>query len=142
MGSSRRQGEPLLVCHHREFHFKYARVALLAGSNKAAIDSLNKYLAATGRDGEFYREALELLDEAEQTCAGKPKGAACWLELTDNPGCYVWNRYLTSSDARRARWTSHGSMARRPKSGASSDWAFPRPPSPSVDVSRTTLYSS
>ena len=33
-------------------------------------------------------------------------------------------------------------MARRPKSGASSDWAFPRPPSPSVDVSRTTLSAT
>ena len=104
MGSSRRQGEPLLVCHHREFHFKYARVALLAGSNKAAIDSLNKYLAATGRDGEFYREALELLDEAEQTCTGKPKGTACWLELADNPGCYVWNRYLTVDET--ATWSA------------------------------------
>ena len=31
-----------------EFHFKYARVALSAGLNKAAIDSVNKYLAVAG----------------------------------------------------------------------------------------------
>ena len=36
-----------------------------------------------------------------------------------------------SSGARRARWASHGSTARRTTSGASSSWAFPRPPSPS-----------
>ena len=49
-----------------EFHFKYAQVALLAGSIKAAMDSVNKYLSAAGKAGKFYREALELLDEAEQ----------------------------------------------------------------------------
>ena len=49
-----------------EFHFKYAQVAFSAGLNEATIDSVNEYLAAAGRTGEFYREALELLDEAEQ----------------------------------------------------------------------------
>ena len=48
------------------FHFKYAELALSAGSVRAAIDSVNKYLAAAGREGEFYREALELLVQAEQ----------------------------------------------------------------------------
>ena len=49
-----------------EFHFKYAQVALSAGAIKVAIDSVNRYLAAAGRAGQFYREALELLDQAEQ----------------------------------------------------------------------------
>ena len=49
-----------------DFHFKFAQVVLSVGMNKAAIDSANKYLAAAGRTGDFYREALELLDEAEQ----------------------------------------------------------------------------
>ena len=49
-----------------EFHFKYAQIAMSAGSIKAVIDSVNKYLATAGRGGQFYREALELLDEAEQ----------------------------------------------------------------------------
>jgi len=49
-----------------EFHFKYAQIAFSAGAVKAALDSVNKYLAAAGREGRFYREALELLDEAEQ----------------------------------------------------------------------------
>ena len=49
-----------------EFHFKYAQVALSAGLLEAAIDSASKYLVAAGRAGKFYREALELLDEAEK----------------------------------------------------------------------------
>ena len=49
-----------------EFHFKYAQVALLAGSFRLAFDAVKRYLEAAGQAGEFYREALELLDEAEQ----------------------------------------------------------------------------
>ena len=49
-----------------DFHFRYAQVAFSAGSIQATIDSVNQYLTASGRDGEFYREALELLDDAEQ----------------------------------------------------------------------------
>ena len=49
-----------------EFHFKYARVALSAGVIRAAMDAVTKYLVTAGTAGKFYREALELLDEAEQ----------------------------------------------------------------------------
>ena len=52
-----------------EFHFKYARVALSAGSIEVALESVSRYLVAAGREGEYYREALELLDEAEQVQA-------------------------------------------------------------------------
>ena len=48
------------------FYFKYAQAALSTGSIEAAIDSVHKYLEAAGRDGEFYTEALELLDQAER----------------------------------------------------------------------------
>ena len=47
------------------FRFQYAQVAFAAGRTESAIASLNEYLLATGREGEFYREALELLDSAE-----------------------------------------------------------------------------
>ena len=82
------------------FHFKYARVAWSADSIKIAHESVNKYLSATGREGQFYREALALLLEvegteisAEEMCAGKPSGSSCWMELTNHPECYVWNDY-------------------------------------------------
>ena len=44
-----------------EFPFHYAQTALAAGSMQAAIDSANRYLSAAGREGKYYREALELL---------------------------------------------------------------------------------
>ena len=49
-----------------DFHFKHAQVAFAAGRTESAIDSVNKYLVAAGRDSEFYQEALELLDSAEE----------------------------------------------------------------------------
>ena len=48
-----------------DFDFEHAQVAYAAGRTETAIASLNQYLAAVGREGEFYREALELLDSAE-----------------------------------------------------------------------------
>ena len=91
-----------------EFHFKHAKVAFSAGEVQEAVDAVHTYLLDAGREGKFYREALELLEEAEQreqlqswigdeqTCAGQPKGTECWMELTGQPGCYVWNNYLIS----------------------------------------------
>ena len=49
-----------------EFAFKYAQVASAAGLPETAVESLNDYLLAAGREGEFYREALELLESAEE----------------------------------------------------------------------------
>ena len=48
-----------------DFNFQYAQVAYAAGRTETATASLNQYLAAGGREAEFYREALELLDSAE-----------------------------------------------------------------------------
>ena len=48
-----------------DFDFRYAQVAYAAGRTQTAIASLNAYLVTAGREGEFYREALELLDAAE-----------------------------------------------------------------------------
>ena len=50
---------------HDGFDFEYAQVAYAAGRTVTAIASANQYLAAAGREGQFYREALELLDSAE-----------------------------------------------------------------------------
>ena len=27
----------------------------------------------------------------DQTCAGQPAGTACWMEISRQPGCHVWN---------------------------------------------------
>ncbi len=54
-----------------DFHFRYAQVAFTTGQTDTAIASLNQYLLAAGRAGEFYREALELLDSADMRLAGE-----------------------------------------------------------------------
>lgn len=84
-----------------EFHYKYARIALSAGSARIAIDSIGRYLEATGREGEFYKVALALLIEVEETqisveetCTGKPEGSLCWKELANHSGCFVWDDYF------------------------------------------------
>ena len=86
-----------------EFHFKHAKVAMSAGSVQDALDAVNTYLLEAGREGKFYREALELLEEVEEfqvwfdaelTCPGKSRGSECWMEVTDQSGCYVWNSSL------------------------------------------------
>ena len=48
---------------------------------------------------------------AGQTCAGKPQGAACWMELANQPGCYVWNPNLQTDET--AAWPGEcsGDMA-------------------------------
>ena len=55
------------------FHFTYAKAALSAGLVQDAIDAVNQYLLEAGREGEFYREALELLEEAETVQAETEK---------------------------------------------------------------------
>ena len=80
-----------------EFHFTHAELAFAAGAFQAALDAVNEYLVKAGRGGEFYREALDLLDDVEAAlpernrCTGQPKGSECWMALTDRPGCYVWD---------------------------------------------------
>ena len=85
--------------------YKFARIAMSADSVRIALASVNTYLVAAGKEGEFYKEALALSLLAEEelevpeilpddTCAGKEEGAACWMELANHPDCYVWEQYL------------------------------------------------
>ena len=48
------------------FPFRYAEVLERLGLYDEAIEHVTQYLTVAGRDGEFYREALELLDSAEE----------------------------------------------------------------------------
>ena len=59
-----------------EFDFKYGQVLLSAGEVRAAIDAVSRYLAAKGRSGGFYRQALELLDQAERKQDEREKAQA------------------------------------------------------------------
>ncbi len=91
-----------------EFHFKYAQVALSADSMRIALESVTRYLAATGKEGQHYQEALKVMLKAEGnevlsldvikaqgTCEGLPGGSSCWMALTNHSDCYVWNADLS-----------------------------------------------
>ena len=100
------------------FHFKYARLALSAGSVKIALESIDEYLSETGREGEFYRDALALLLEVEETqisaeesCTGNPEGALCWKELANHPQCYIWDDYYYEDQTVTWSGKRYGSLA-------------------------------
>ena len=72
-----------------EFPFHYAQTALAAGLVPAAIESVNRYLAAAGRQGKHYQEALELLVKAER---GLPEPTVDRAESRGaEPDCGQWN---------------------------------------------------
>ena len=94
------------------FHFRYAEIALSAGSFQDAMDAAGKYLLAVGRTDPQFRKALEIMDEAEQlqiwvetrqTCTGQSKGAECWMAISGRPECYLWNPDLKPGET--GTWT-------------------------------------
>ena len=84
-------------------------------------------------DADLYRQALELLDEAKQvqswietrqTCAGQPRGAECWMEVSGQPGCHVWNPHFEPGETltwagkcHRGRAHGRGTLTRTWKGG-------------------------
>ena len=58
-----------------EFFYRYAEVLDRLDLHDEAIEAATKYLTLAGRDGEHYREALELLDQAEQAKAAAEAAA-------------------------------------------------------------------
>ena len=39
----------------------------------------------------------------KQTCAVQPAGTSCWMEISQKPGCYIWNGHL--AQGARVTWT-------------------------------------
>ena len=37
-------------------------------------------------------------------CKGRPEGSSCWMELANQPGCYVWNSYFEPDET--VTWTA------------------------------------
>ena len=87
-----------------DFEYRYARVAAQAGMFQAALEAINRYLEATGRDGEYYRDALMLLDQIEQNqqnldlCDSDTRWMApCWRVVSDSsPRCAFWDEFRDS----------------------------------------------
>ena len=50
-----------------EFHFRYAKVADAVDLSDQALESVLKYLVASGREGQHYVEALTLMNKTYRT---------------------------------------------------------------------------
>ena len=55
-------------------------------------------------------------------CRGQPEGSQCWMELSNQPGCYVWNYDLQPSET--ATWTGGCSGGRADGQGRFT-WEWP-----------------
>ena len=50
----------------------------------------------------------------EDRCQGKPPTSSCWMELSNQPGCYVWISYLIPDEARTWSGGCDGDLAQGP----------------------------
>ena len=50
----------------------------------------------------------------EDRCQGKPPNASCWMELSNQPGCYVWVSYFIPDETRTWTGACIGSFAQGP----------------------------
>ena len=66
MGKDPRAAKRVQYHIARRISLQYAQVALAADSTRIALESVTRYLSATGDEGEFYKEALALLLRAER----------------------------------------------------------------------------
>lgn len=111
-------------------HFEHADAASAVGLLGAAKASVAEYLTAVGREGESYEDALILLEDVDgilerrnaPECSLEPEGAACWMELTGHPGCYVWNPEPQPDET--AVWTGDCSAGFAQGPGTLT-WAYP-----------------
>ena len=75
------------------------RQAELAAEAQRQAEAAGAGIAAAGdtrpRPGAEFR--------SDETCAGKPAGAACWMEIAQQPGCYVRNSNLQTGAS--VTWT-------------------------------------
>ena len=50
----------------------------------------------------------------QDRCQGKPPDSSCWIELSNQPGCYVWNSHFIPDEARTWTGGCDGAFAEGP----------------------------
>ena len=76
-----------------------------AGRSSMAPQAETRGDPATGRGSARARNTGSTRDfGGEDTCAGQSQGASCWMELADQPQCYVWNPNFQSGEI--VTWTA------------------------------------
>ena len=69
-----------------------------AGSRVGGVGSLASGARVSGAPASLSGTAATsdvrsspVMFRPDQTCAGQPAGVSCWMEISRQPGCYVWN---------------------------------------------------
>ena len=76
-----------------------------AGRSAPAVERLDRPSGApAGSTAPKQQEGSPSRISDAPKCAGKPKGAACWMELVNQPQCYVWNPNLQPDQT--VTWTA------------------------------------
>ena len=92
-----------------EFYLRHGQVALLAGSPAIAGESAERYLRAVGAEGEYYEEALTLLEDLAKVqdqwgdhphCDGDTVLISCWGPLgAERANCHFWVNFMYWNEA-------------------------------------------
>ena len=51
------------------------------------------------------------LPSKEDRCHGRPIGASCWMELSNQPGCYGWDSYVIPDETKTWMGECAGGLA-------------------------------
>ena len=75
--------------------FRPLAEARRAAAGRSAVERLDRPSGApAGSTARQRQEGSPSRISDAPKCAGKPEGAACWMELVNQPQCYVWNLNL------------------------------------------------
>ena len=86
-----------------EFFYRYAQMAERAGEFGVAIEHVARYLTEAGRDGEYYNEALRLLNTIETMSEAERniRTAIAGMEFVWIPSGQFWTNSTSSDGASR-----------------------------------------
>ena len=107
-----------------QFFFRYAEVVERLGLYDEAVEFVMKYLTLVGRDGEHYREALELLSTAEAAKAaaeearGRAEAARVAAEEVERRRADAARRWAEETPEAARRWAEETPEAARKRAEA------------------------